>query len=144
MELLIPRLWQAPGKATVGDLYIDGVRECFTLEPAAVDPANEGHPCIPEGRYRVGIRNSPGFGPDTLEILKVPGRSDILFHAGNFAKDTKGCVILGLTYTVGAWEVHRSRDALNQAKGKVLRAMRENEDIWVEIHNSFKNKQVVA
>ena len=144
MDLLITRLFQEKGKATVGHLYIDGKYECFTLEPAAEAPFHAGHPCIPAGKYKIGLRNSPAFGPDTLELLKVPERTDILIHAGNFAKDSLGCVIVGYTHTNGAWEVHRSRDALKALKGKVLPAIRDNAAVWCEVVDSFKAGKPVA
>jgi hypothetical protein len=50
--------------------------------------------CIPTGLYRVEAVESPRFGP-TFEITKVPGRSHILFHAGNTEEDTSGCILIG-------------------------------------------------
>lgn len=137
MQLLLPRLFQEAGKATIGHLYVDGKYECFALEPAAVEPAHEGHPCIPAGTYRVGLRNSPRFGLDTIEVLKVPERTDILIHAGNFPKDSLGCILPGYDHTPGSWEVHRSRDALAAIKKRVLEAVRDNEPIWIEVVDSF-------
>jgi len=32
---------------------------------------------------------------ETFEILGVPGHTGILFHVGNFNKDSDGCVLLG-------------------------------------------------
>lgn len=49
---------------------------------------------IPVGTYQCVKRVSPRFGP-TFEITGVPGRSAILFHAGNTEEDTLGCVLLG-------------------------------------------------
>lgn len=55
--------------------------------------------CIPWGRY-VAIRHpSPRFGM-TLAVKEVPGRSGIIFHAGNTVVDSKGCVLVG---TVTDW-----------------------------------------
>jgi hypothetical protein len=31
----------------------------------------------------------------TFEITGVPGHSNILFHIGNYNKDSEGCVLLG-------------------------------------------------
>lgn len=144
MDLLLTRMFQEKGKATIGHLYLDGKYECFTLEPTAEEPHHPGHPCIPAGKYKLGLRNSPGFGPDTIELLKVPGRSDILIHAGNSAKDTLGCIILGYTHTNGAWEVHRSRDALTAVKSRVVVAIRDNAAVWIEVADTFKAGKPVA
>lgn len=54
----------------------------------------KGESCIPCGRYVCRRVCSPKFG-DTFEICGVPDRQGILFHTGNTAKDTKGCVLIG-------------------------------------------------
>ncbi len=48
---------------------------------------------IPAQQYTCKRFNSPTFG-ETFKVLFVPGRTEILFHAGNVAADTKGCIIL--------------------------------------------------
>lgn len=71
---------------------------CHTLEPprSGVD-----HPCIPAGRYKVVMYNSPKFKALRPLICDVPGRSGILIHEGNTAKDTLGCVLVGNNTEVG-------------------------------------------
>lgn len=32
---------------------------------------------------------------DTFEVLNVPGRTGILFHWGNYNKDSDGCILVG-------------------------------------------------
>lgn len=144
MELMQVRRWQADGKATIGQFFINGSQYCHCLEPALTNPVNEGHPRIPAGRYPVGLRNSPHFGPDTPEILKVPGRSDILIHAGNFPKDSLGCLIVGLKYTPGEWEVHESKEARDHIYAEIRRAVHEAEDVWIDVIDSFEPARVVA
>ncbi len=58
--------------------------------------------CIPTGTYQVSWEYSKKFG-HSYKIKNVPGRSHILFHAGNFAGNTgkgyvshfKGCIGIG-------------------------------------------------
>lgn len=76
-----------------GVLRMDGEVFCVTLEPPDLDNA-VGASCIPAGRYRCTKVESPRFG-STYEVQDVPGRTNILFHAGNVASDTRGCVLLG-------------------------------------------------
>lgn len=38
--------------------------------------------------------SSPKFG-DTFRVEDVPNRSHILFHKGNLAENTHGCIIVG-------------------------------------------------
>jgi hypothetical protein len=51
--------------------------------------------CIPTGTYQVVERTSPKF-KDHLHVLKVPGRSYILIHAGNTHNDIRGCILPGV------------------------------------------------
>ena len=50
--------------------------------------------CIPAGEYFVDKYSSVKY-PNVWEIKDVIGRTHILFHAGNWQKDTKGCVLVG-------------------------------------------------
>ena len=45
-----------------------------------------GRSCIPPGKYRCEIVNSPRFGK-VYEVRDVPGRTNILLHAANFGGD---------------------------------------------------------
>lgn len=77
---------------TFGYLRINKEVFCVTLEPP--DLLNEtGRSSIPAQQYTCKRILSPTFG-ETFEVLFVPGRTGILFHAGNVAADTKGCIIL--------------------------------------------------
>jgi hypothetical protein len=84
------------GKAgTFGALRIDKSLFSWTLEP----PDRWNTPdesCIPAGQYLVAWHNSATHGK-TIEVLSVPGRVGILFHAGNVVGHTRGCIILGET-----------------------------------------------
>lgn len=50
--------------------------------------------CILPGEYHAMRVNSPKFG-NTFEVVKVPNRSKILFHAGNINADSRGCILVG-------------------------------------------------
>ena len=85
------------GECTLGKLYLDGAYICETLEL----PWRDNLPrqsCIPPGTYPVVFRNEPGskYRYRHLHVLDVPGRSKILVHIGNTAKDTLGCILPGL------------------------------------------------
>ena len=52
--------------------------------------------CIDSGYYtNVKQFSATGKLGKRLEIPDVPGRTDIRFHAGNYPKDTKGCILVG-------------------------------------------------
>ncbi|WP_319582887.1 DUF5675 family protein [uncultured Pseudodesulfovibrio sp.] len=80
-------------EGTFGVLRLDGRVQCVTLEPPDRDN-RVGKSCIPAGTYACRRVDSPTFGP-TFEVADVPGRTAILFHQGNVARDTHGCILLG-------------------------------------------------
>lgn len=94
-QLRLVRVSEHDG-ATLGVLCIDDVPEFVTLEDAWRDNERQIS-CIPVGRYTVKPKISPKFG-STFEVVDVPERSHILFHAGNTHKDTNGCILLGLQF----------------------------------------------
>lgn len=75
-----------------GVLMINGEIFCVTLEPYEWQN-QKSISCIPAGQYECVRIVSPKFGT-TYEIINVPNRSDILFHAGNVLQDTEGCIIV--------------------------------------------------
>lgn len=61
---------------------------------------DECQPKLPLGTYSClrGSHRLDGMTRDfeAFEITGVPGHTGILFHVGNTAKDSSGCVLLGL------------------------------------------------
>ena len=84
--------------STIGNLYLDGEWLCDTLELPYLDN-QRNISCIPEGQYKVRLRTARESATrDYLHLLvqDVPNRDYILFHIGNSAKDTRGCVLVGI------------------------------------------------
>ena len=85
-------------KSTIGELFLDGERICDTLENPWQDN-QRNISCIPEGEYPLRLRLArESASRDYLHLLvqDVPNRDYILFHRGNTAKDTSGCILVGL------------------------------------------------
>ena len=85
-------------ESTIGELFINGERICDTLENSWQDN-QRNISCIPEGVYPVRLRlPRESATRDYLHLLveDVENRSYILFHRGNSAKDTRGCILVGL------------------------------------------------
>ena len=85
-------------KSTIGELFLNGERICDTLENPWLDN-QRNISCIPEGNYDVRLRlPRESATRDYLHLLvqDVPNRDWILFHRGNTAKDTRGCILVGL------------------------------------------------
>jgi hypothetical protein len=84
-------------ESTVGKLYLNGETFCDTLELPWKDN-QRSISCIPSGEYKVRIRvarESASRDYVHLLIQDVPNRSYVLFHRGNSAKDSRGCVLVG-------------------------------------------------
>ena len=83
-----------PGR-TLGELWEDGYRRCYTLEDPVRPTKIPGVTAIPAGRYRVTISRSPRFGVLMPEIHDVPGFLGVRIHTGNRPEDTEGCLLVG-------------------------------------------------
>lgn len=83
---------------TIGELFVDGVKFCDTLEDKARQdgPKVQGETAIPTGTYSVIIDKSERFGRLMPHILDVQGFEGIRIHSGNTDKDTAGCVLVGV------------------------------------------------
>src|SRR6266446_3207635 len=114
MEMRLER--QPNDKGTPGDLFIDDVHECATLERALGDPE---HPAILYGRYPVTLRptyNKKLWTPKDDRVLphieNVPGHEGIEMHALNSVDQTEGCVGVGTARSHIPNEILESRLAL--------------------------------
>lgn len=80
-----------------GELTADLLSVC-TLEHAY--PAGDTWITkIPPGEYRCvrGLHRLAGMAQpfETFEVLGVEGHKNLLFHTGNFNRDSEGCILLG-------------------------------------------------
>jgi len=91
--LLLNRLVSSP-KGMRGVLVYDQLPLCHTLELPWLNNS-KNLSCIPNGVYDVSKSHSTNFGT-CYRLSSVRGRSGILIHAGNFIKDTRGCILVGL------------------------------------------------
>lgn len=90
--LELVRLETGP-QGTFGILKLQAKVFCATLEPP--DHANRvSRSSIPPQMYEIEAHYSQKF-KNTWLVKDVPERTHILFHAGNVAADTSGCIILG-------------------------------------------------
>jgi RHS repeat-associated protein len=101
-------------KATMGKYNIEGTKiKGFTLErPWKNNGANVSR--IPGGDYPTTRSESSkkSIGPDVLRLSSTDPRTDVLWHRGNTADDTKGCILPGKTS--GDNRVENSRAAMNE------------------------------
>ena len=76
---------------THGRITIDADHICYTVELPWLDNKRDLS-CIPEGEYDLAWVEGTKFG-ERLHVIDVPGRSGIIFHAGNYQHDTRGCIL---------------------------------------------------
>lgn len=96
MQLTVMRFFQSQ-TCTIGIMYVDGVFQCFTLElPKYFDGATNvpDKTCIPAGTYPVQMAFSEKHKARLPHVLNVPDRSAIEIHAGNYARDVLGCLVV--------------------------------------------------
>lgn len=119
MEILIKRKIKK-NNYTIGDLFIDGQWFCNTLEDAdrgllqtdsiydiqEVKNIFPERTAIPKGQYKMSInvispkystiKKFKSIGGKMPRLLDVPGFTGVLIHTGNTAKDSQGCILVGL------------------------------------------------
>ena len=84
---------QVIGRLTVHDEDGDILFDCASLQLGWKNNQRRiSH--IPEGVYDVVRHQSPKFG-DCFLIKDVKDRDHVLFHTGNFYRDTLGCILVG-------------------------------------------------
>jgi hypothetical protein len=103
--------------STEGRLSIDGVFECFTLEPRHTTLFGKPY-CIPAGIYYYRVQHSQHFNRNVICIENVPGFSAIEVHPGNFPRDTHGCTLVGTSNGIDF--VGHSESAFDALLAKIL------------------------
>lgn len=93
MKIAVERRWLTP-ESTIGEMYIDGEFFCFTLEPPVM-PVPVKPRAIPEGTYRLTLRESDKFKRILPHVENVPDFIGIMIHNGNVPADTEGCCLVG-------------------------------------------------
>jgi len=82
-------------QSTIGELFVNGSFECFTLEDPVRPVKIKGETAIPAGTYEIAVTFSNRFQKLLPLILKVPDFEGIRIHTGNTPKDTLGCILVG-------------------------------------------------
>lgn len=124
------RLEESEAAGTFGVLLICQQVFCCTLEPA--DQLNIiRNSSIPDQQYICKRYDSPRFG-ETFKVMDVPGRTQILFHAGNTLANTAGCILLGQSFG----RLGHKRAILNSGKTfkNFMEVMKQIEKFRLTIH----------
>lgn len=140
MKLFVDRHMCGPS-CTIGELSIDGVFACYTLEDAVREINGQpvenwkqkGETAIPRGTYSVIVNHSERFKRDMPLLVGVPGFSGVRIHPGNTAEDTEGCILVGKLKSPDGLSIFSSRVAFDDLFGKIQAALAANEDVSITI-----------
>jgi hypothetical protein len=134
VELQIERRWFTK-HSTIGELFIDGIRECYTLEDV-VRPHGvkvKGQTAIPALRYEVVINFSHRHQRLMLQLLNVPNFEGVRMDVGNDDRDVEGCFCVGTGRSPDC--VTGSLAAYGPVFAKVNEARLRGEKIHITIEN---------
>lgn len=126
MQITVKRLYKTD-ISTIGELLIDGVFECFTLEDAERKVKIKAETAIPKGSYKVIINESNRFKRLLPLLLNVPDFEGVRIHSGNSNHDTEGCILVGQT---------RNKNYIGQSRkafDKLFKKMQAAKDITLTI-----------
>lgn len=106
MNIIIVKRVKYLENCTIGELYLNEVFQCFTLEDKFREIKNTpvekwkvyGKTAIPTGRYDIKLTMSNRFKILTPELSMVNGFVGVRIHSGNTDKDTEGCILVGETW----------------------------------------------
>ena len=126
MQITVKRLHKT-NTSTIGELLIDGIFQCYTLEDVERPVKIKNETAIPKGTYKVIINQSNRFKRLLPLLLNVPNYEGIRIHSGNTNHDTEGCILVGQTR--GNNYVGQSRKAFD----KLFKKMQAAKDITITI-----------
>jgi len=118
-EIKIQRNMTCSGNETIGRLLINNIEMGRTLElPWENNQKNISR--IPSGSYDASIRND-GNLRWRIELKNVPNRENIQLHLGNYARQIRGCILVGETVDTGqgACMVTKSVATLSKISNKM-------------------------
>ena len=118
---------------TVGELFIDGVFTCYTIEDAVRDKKVYGETAIPAGTYKIVITMSPRFKKPLALLMNVPNYEGIRIHAGNTHKNTDGCILPVTRISEDQQFGYESGKALKKVQPKIQAALDNGETVEITI-----------
>lgn len=112
---------------TLGKLFVDNVFFCYVVEDKVRPEKIKAVTAIPYGRYKVIVNMSNRFKKLMPLLIDVPFFEGVRIHSGNTAKDTEGCLIVGMARTENG--VGLSRVAFT----KLMEKLKGQNNIYITI-----------
>lgn len=128
MLITVKRLYKAD-TCIIGELLVDGIFECFTLEDPEREVKIKGETAIPKGTYKVIINESNRFKRQLPLLLNVPNFEGVRIHSGNTNHDTEGCILVGQS---------RNKNYIGQSRkafAKLFKKMQKADNITITIQS---------
>lgn len=148
MKLTLQRR-PSKGGCTIGELSIDGVFECYTLEDTVREVPGQpvaswkvqNETAIPSGLKKVIIDLSNRFKKWMMHVLELDGKevdgfAGIRIHAGNKSSDTDGCILVGQLVAPDGLSIMYSAIALSALQEKVRIALLSKEEVTINVLNA--------
>lgn len=142
MEITLQRN-KPDDKCTTGELFINGVHECYMLEDVdrgldssmTLDGLRQlkvyGETAIPTGRYQVTKSYWTKHSRFTPYLNFVPAFDGIRMHSGVTANDTEGCPLYAESLITDATQ--NTTTARINADKKIFDALDNMEEVWITI-----------
>lgn len=128
---------------TIGAFYVNGKLQCFTLEDEKRNVKVWGETRIPAGVYKLRLQTAGNMSPryatkfsfhkGMLHLLNVPNFEGVFIHIGNTDDDTAGCILLGLSHSVGSNLIGNSTSAYMQTYPSIADAISNGEQVTINI-----------
>ena len=128
------------GDTTIGEMYIDDVFACNTLEDEPREKKVYGETRIPAGKYKIALRKTgsfhnkykerfPEFHVGMLHITNIPGFEYVLIHVGNTDEDTAGCLLVGVA---NGWVLEKSTETYKKIYKEIAAALLAGEEVKIK------------
>ncbi|GJH29296.1 DUF5675 family protein [Caballeronia novacaledonica] len=129
--------------STEGFLELDGVFQCYTLEPTYREKPGipvsvwkiMGKTAIPVGSYPVEVTFFSQAKYYSPILSDVPGFTGIRIHIGNFPNDTDGCILVGTK--LGVDKVVNSKIAFDALMQEFDGARQNNEGVQITVMDDW-------
>jgi len=134
MKILLQRVTETP-LSTQGHLAVNGVHECFTLEPPGPQFKADHHR-ISAGVYKIELYTSPHFGRMMPLLKYTPGCDKCEIHFGNVPGASHCCILVGVEKGINI--IFHTRDAFD-ALFPVIEVAVNHEGCEIEIVDALIN-----